>query len=238
VDKLQKGMYVHIYDLIRQPRLSSNPLENRSETQIADGIFLSDTTSKKKRTVNNPLDYFEVLFSSILPVQTQLVQQAPTLAHAKQHADTLQKLMCFALSAVVNFRRYTFIPVLKYLEAHRETNLPSNENIDVQDINKFHLMVVSNQHINQPAPSHSSDGRSSSSSTTSNPHGRRQKGFPKDDSCGNFNSKLGCKLATCAYLHVCRLCRATSHGKPGCPKFRGNQTKETSFSITNTHNRK
>ena len=36
--------------------------------------------------------------------------------------------------------------------------------------------------------------------------------------CNNFNWARGCQKPYCKYLHVCKLCKAKSHGKFNCDK--------------------
>ena len=214
VDRLQKGIFVHIYDLIRQPRLSSNPLENRTETKIGDNLFLSDTATKKKRTVKDHLDYFEVLFSSILPAQTQLIQQSTSVDNAIHHATILQKMICYALFSVVYFRKYQFNSVLKYLEAHREAQLPTNDNIDIPDIIKMHQMLSqpllsntsishnNNQTYNNHASSSSSSSSSPSSSSSNSTTAQRKKGHTEPKRWALWQLQFPCRLQARSSIHL------------------------------------
>jgi len=47
IENIKKGNFVPSYDLIRQPRLSRDPTENRRETKLADGFVITDTEHVK-----------------------------------------------------------------------------------------------------------------------------------------------------------------------------------------------
>lgn len=101
---LLKGKYVSITKLIRQLQTTSDPSTSRHDTKLGDGIVLSTEPRVKTRPVSQPLDWCEVMFSSILPAQAQVVLQATTLAEAKVAASLLQQFLCYSLAATVYFR--------------------------------------------------------------------------------------------------------------------------------------
>lgn len=240
---LAEGKYISMHKLIR-PYLSSSNTEHEQVELNGTGIFVSHTPKPKTRSINTPLDWFEVFLSSILPALAQRVLQSTTHEDALALANTLQQHICYALHAVSFFRQYpnNFTIVFKYLEAHREscTNASPQSNVAMpnthlkQDMHHGIVASLSNSNSNQQrsstSNSHSSSGSKKSSTLKKS---NTSKTYTHND-CGDFNSFKGCARGTaCAYAHTCRHCKSADHGKTSCAAFKSTQNTNN----TNTNNK-
>lgn len=230
---------MHMHDLIRQPRSSTNPLD-RNEHRLTNNIVISTRSARARRLVETSNDWFEVMFSSILPIQAYIIQQSNTLEAAQQAAANLQNLFSFCLNAINLFKQYPFQPSSKYLESHRETctNASSTNNIAVPNVQKIqqiiHSVVYSNLSAtttptrSSSAPTASSYTYSNRSPSNNNNNNRNNKSdnnakksySPADGICGKYNSFNGCKDTNCSFSHHCRECKQPGHSKPRCPTIK------------------
>ena len=244
--ELEKGNFVHFNKLIRQLALSSNPVDNRHETRIGDGLVLSSSHRPKLRHVDNSLDWFEVCFSSIMPSMAQQIMTSTSITDAHTIATTLQQHICYALHAVTLFRQNpaSFSHVFKYLESHRETSV--NQRLNVAEPNalllqKLHQCIMSaSNSSNSRSSSSSSSAFSNSSSSSSSSTASHSSGSGRNKTnygfvhCGNFNSRGGCKLSNCKYPHICRECKSLTHNKTTCPAFKLRQEAQSKSKSTNS----
>ncbi len=245
--ELAKGKYVHANKLIRQHVSSSNPADRR-ETPLVHGLSIVSTSHRPKlRTVESSHDWFEVMFSSVLPAMVMLVQNSTSVEEAKSHATTLQQHVCYSLYAVHLFRQHSsssFAQIFKYLETHRQVSINQSTNVavpDLQTLQALHhsLMSFTSTHNNnnnnssnnnrkQLSSSSTSMSSSSSSSLSTAPfaspssggsrYGGAKSKFPFEH-CGKFNSREGCNYENCKRPHICRECKSDKHSKTTCPKF-------------------
>ena len=223
VKKLLRGKYVHIDSLIRQPQSSKNPNESKQISNLGNGVSLHTSSSKSSRIVKEPLDWFETMLSSMLPVQVRLASQAATLDEAKSALASIERYICYSLAAIVYFRKYTFDDAKKYLESHRRTCIDTVTNLAEPDILQLTQLTQLTQLAPFSAPQSVLSNSRTSGSQSNNTHVRGQhvkhgKPYNKAD-CGKFNSREGCSYPNCVYVHSCRQCGATDHGKSSCPKF-------------------
>lgn len=224
VKKLLKGKYVHIDSLIRQPQSSKNPNESKHISNLGNGVSLHTSSSKSSRVVKEPLDWFEAMLSSMLPVQVRLASQASTLDEAKTALVSVERYICYSLAAITYFRKYTFDDAKKYLESHRRSCIETGTNLsepDILQLTQLTPYVASPQSMLQNTRPHGMIV--GNQSNNSNNHGRGQrskhgKPYNKQD-CGKFNSRDGCSYENCIFDHVCRHCGSKEHGKSSCPKF-------------------
>ena len=233
---LAAGKYITMPKLIR-PYLPTSHAES-VQVEVAPNVFLSQTPKPKNRSITTPLDWFEVMFSSILPSQAQRILDSSTHDDALKLATTLQQHICYALHAIPFFRTYPnhFSYVFKYLEAHRTAcmNASPQLNIAVPDTHlkqDMHQSIfASNTNTNTNNRSSISNSHSSSSHKKSHQQSRfsnntnTSKTATTHNDCGDFNSFKGCSRGTaCKYAHTCRHCKSADHGKTSCAGFKSTQ---------------
>ena len=229
--ELERGNFIHFNNLIRQLTLSSNPVDNRHETKIGDGLVLSSSHRPKLRRVENSLDWFEVCFSSIMPSMAQQIVSSTSITDAHTIATTLQQHICYALHAVTLFRQNpaAFSHVFKYLESHRETSVNVAEPNPLM-LQKLYQCIMNASNSSNSRSSSSAFSNSSSSSSSSKAHssgsGKNSKRKYDFAHCGQFNSREGCKHINCKFPHICRECKSAAHSKPTCPKYKSAQEAE------------
>ena len=216
---------------------TSDPSITKHDTSLGGGITISTTPRAKTRVVTQSLDWFEVMFSSILPAQAQVVLQSTTLTEAHDAAALLQQYICYSLAATVYFRKYPFHTANQYLEAHRQTCMARTvNNIAVPDILMLsNLPTQSNNSSSAMSINRHTNNSSSSSSHThtnnnSNYNSANRSGgssAPASGICGFYNSHKGCNIVSCIYRHVCKQCASAAHGKTTCPQFTPAQGKNS-----------
>ena len=234
---LAAGKYITMPKLIR-PYLPASHAES-VQVEVAPNVFLSQTPKPKNRSITTPLDWFEVMFSSILPSQAQRILDSSTHDDALKLATTLQQHICYALHAIPFFRTYPnhFSYVFKYLEAHRTAcmNASPQLNIAVPDTHlkqDMHQSIFASTNTNTNTNNRSSTSNSHSSSSHKKSHQQSRfsnntntsKTATTHNDCGDFNSFKGCSRGTaCKYAHTCRHCKSADHGKTSCAGFKSTQ---------------
>ena len=135
--------FISLNTLIRKKVLHSHHSEKNNE----------------KRLVENSLDFFEVLFSSLLPSMVQQIIQLSSSDidnnnnnnnnnHINIHniipnnssmnsineiSTKLQQYICFSLHSIILFKTFDFQTVFNYLEAHRRASIERKQNISEPD---------------------------------------------------------------------------------------------------------
>ncbi len=239
---LAEGTYIAMHKLIRPYVPSSNTEQVQVELGTGTDLFVLHTPKPKTRSIHTPLDWFEVMCSSVLPALTQRVLESTTHQDALALATTLQQHICYALHAVSLFRQYPdkFALVFKYLEAHRDACMRVTPHLNVaepnahlkQDMHQSIVAALSNSNSNQRSSTSNSNSSSTktkkSSSSNNNTHKSKTSTNTHND-CGDFNSFKGCSRGTaCKFAHTCRHCKAADHGKTSCVAFKNTtQDKNT-----------
>ncbi len=211
VKKLLEGKFINIDSLVRQKR--SNYDEAGKTVAVVGDLTISSTSSRTKRTVNDPLTWYEAMFSSVFPALLRLANQSTSLDECKSRIQTVARYSNFSLAATTYFRQYIFNDAKNYLESHREQATRSST-FDISTPNVLNLNKLSSLPTNQ-----SSSSSSTKSSDRSNDR-QSKRSLNNHTDCGKFNSREGCTFGDkCKYPHVCRECQSSEHGKAKCPMF-------------------
>ena len=171
------------------------------------------SVTRARRTVNEPLVWFEAFLSSIMAATIRRASDATTLDECKTRIESIERFTNYALAATKYFRDYTFISAKNYLESHREHCMSS--------VSPSNIAMPNTLSISQLVANVSNSQSSVSSRPSSDrKHDRSSARSTDNNDCGKFNSRMGCQYGSdCKYKHECRECKATDHGKSSCPVF-------------------
>ena len=114
---LLEGKNVHIDSLVRQKQSSAI---DEKPVAIGGGLTISSSVTRARRTVNEPLVWFEAFLSSIMAATIRRASDATSLDECKSRIESIERFTNYALAATKYFRDYTFISAKNYLESHRE----------------------------------------------------------------------------------------------------------------------
>ena len=209
VKTLLEGKNVHIDSLVRQKQ--SSAVDEKIVAEVGS-LTISSSATRARRSVTEPLVWFEAFLSSVMPAHIRRASEATTLDECKHRLESVERFTNYLLAATTYFRDYNFLSAKNYLESHREhcMNSGSPSNIAVPNTLSISQLVAN------------TSTQQSSSSSASKPSDRKQHRPAKrdtDDNCGAFNSYKGCSFNSCKYKHVCRICGSSDHGKTSCSDF-------------------